>query len=1651
MKLLKANVSRITSIKPRVYRIIPLLLLCTAIFSEPAFPQLPNISYSTSSVTYTVGAPISNLTISNSGGAVFIPGQTSTFASGFYHPAGMAIDASNNIYLADQFNNQIKKITPLGVVSVFAGSGSAGSTDGTGTGASFYYPAGIAIEPGTGNFYVTDYGNNRIREITPSGVVTTFAGTGTAGGSDGSLTSATFNGPLGITFDASGNIYIADYSGSLIRKIASGYVSTLAGSGYQGTTDGTGSGASFDHPSGLRVDGSGNVYVTDRSSDLIRKITSSGTVTTIAGLAYSEYSADNQFGTAASFYRPSDLTFDQSGNMYIPDYSGNVIREVANNANHSVTTIAGNGSAGLNNGSGSSAMFNGPFGIIMDSNGNLYVSDIGNNLIRQVKTGGYTISPTLPTGLVFDAGTGTISGTPTQTIAATNYTVTGTNASGSGSTIVTIAIATPTVNPSYDQNFILTYTPRKPILDESLLGSSSINDVNADIQYIDGLGRATQNVQIKASPNQNDMVQPMAYDNMGRAAISYLPYATTSGNPGSYRPNALVAGGSYNNSDQYLFYQNNGSTIAVIPGNPFSQSSFELSPEGRVIEQGSPGGTWQVGSSHSGKMAFGANSANEIPLWTVNSSGASYSTYYSPGTLFTTTGTDENGNAKTEYTDFSGHLICKKIPYNGNNLITYYIYDDIGNLRYVIPPLPSTPSPVTLPSSFSEIDDVFKNFFYAYHYDGRNRAIEKKIPGKDWDFLVYNKLDQIILSQNPIQRSMGIWLFSKYDVKGRVVMTGDYASTDTRVNLQNNADLFGNSFWETFNNSTTNFGYTHVTYPDITTSSSNKVLTANYYDNYNFLTNSSINPSTAVFTAPAVTIDTLIQNPTGLSTGTISMVLGTSPAKYLLGMSNYNTYGMQVRTISQSYIQNNVTPNQYDAVLNNYSFNGLLVSSTRKHFLSSVSGIRITSVNKYDIRARPLSVAQTCAPVGLTGTSTTLAKYDYNELGQLITKHLHGTDANSITSTNPLTSTFLQHVDYRYNSRGWLTRINTPNSLADEHFPSQTDGFAEQIDYDQPNTAYSGTTAQFNGNISTLSWQTLVSPAITSLPQEVQGYVLNYDGLNRLTSSNFIANSGNNKLNETISYDELGNILTLTRNNNNSSLLNSLTYDYGTGSTRSNRLLNVSDIGSDNYTAGFGYDANGSVQSNSKLGTSISYNELGLPSQISFTGSNETITFYYNAGGGKLERVIKQGTTVVEDRSYVGGIEYAGNVIDFVHTPEGRARPTAGGYVFEYQLTDHLGNVRMMFGDLNNNGVFDQNTDIVQTTNYYAFGKQVAYLDANPLSQYKYNGKEFLADVNAYDYGARYYDATIGRWSGIDNAAETSRRWSPYNYCMNNPVRNIDPDGNLSYDWAANYSNTVGLTLDHIQTVALSAARQEAGWDQEDADYQQGKTDHPAARPIEHTGEDAYQTREQVRNFTGRGGDSGGLFYALNGGASGEGFNTNGFTNFMAHFTPFGGLIDFTNSARGGNVGGAVLGLASSAAFAFGAGESEQITGVAAEAAGWQGSGYYPGVDSWRNITLRDGAIVAGGLPGPSSFYTTISAVESVGYNKIALWDGLQVYNNPNYGFRNQVGIYKVMGYTPAAQGTALSNIANGAGGLPQYYIPTFKTNLYLLNTIDLK
>jgi len=484
------------------------------------FAQAPHISYA-GPQTYTAGIAISPLSPTNTGGAVpaTTAGSVSTVSvntpnNAFSAPWGVAVDASGNVYVSDYDFNVIFKVTPSGTITTLAGSGAHGSANGPGATASFNGPYGMVIDA-SGNLYVADPANSMVRKITPAGVVSTLT--------------SNFNGP-DVALDAAGNLYGVE-GNMVVRISAAGVVTTLAGSAAQGSANGTGAAASFYSPNGVTVDASGNVYVTDSGNNLVRKITQAGVVTTLAGSGAN--GATDSTGTAASFGLLAAITIDASGNLYVADATNNLIRKITPAG--VVTTYAGSGAADFLDGIGTQAAFNRPFSITTDPYGNVYVGDYLNEAIRKIIPLGYTISPGLPAGLSFDGTTGIISGTPSAPAAATNYTIVahnviGYNTPGHDTAIVNITVKSNVVSSNANlSNLIVSNGSLTPLFVSSTTSyTDTVTNISSlTITPITSDPKAGVNVNGAMIPDSSTVSIPLTVGQNTITVIVTAPDGTT--------------------------------------------------------------------------------------------------------------------------------------------------------------------------------------------------------------------------------------------------------------------------------------------------------------------------------------------------------------------------------------------------------------------------------------------------------------------------------------------------------------------------------------------------------------------------------------------------------------------------------------------------------------------------------------------------------------------------------------------------------------------------------------------------------------------------------------------------------------------------------------------------------------------------------------------------------------------------------------------------------------------------------------------------------------------------------------------------------------------------------------------------------------------
>ena len=633
-------------------------------------------------------------------------------------------------------------------------------------------------------------------------------------------------------------------------------------------------------------------------------------------------------------------------------------------------------------------------------------------------------------------------------------------------------------------------------------------------------------------------------------------------------------------------------------------------------------------------------------------------------------------NVSYTFTDEMGHVVLTRQMKGSETHDTYYVYDDKGNLCFVLQPMYQ---------SSANLDQ----YAFQYKYDGRNRCIWKKLPGAGYMEMVYDNADRLVFSQDGNQRALtsGNWTYYKYDGLNRLTEQGTCTNK-------------------------------------VTTSGTN-VLVQHFYDSYAFRSQAGFNNSNFP--------DDASGNGKGALTASVATVLGSSNKIYTAYY--YDIKGRVVKTVQSNPLGG------YDVAATVYTFTNKPATVTHTHTASGKTTRTEVYTYSYDHADRLLKVEHT-----LGGTKITLADYAYDNLGRLQSKSLHGSATNKLT--------------YAYNVRGWLTGISGSK-------------FTQNLYYNNGNG-----TAKYNGSISSMTWK-------AGNESTIRGYKFTYDGFSRLMNATYGETAGintnTNRFSENVTaYDKNGNIKTLQRYGQTAAssygLIDNLTFTLG-----GNQLSRVDDAAAASaYNGGFEfkdgvkqaneytYDSNGNLTKDLNKGISnISYNCLNLPSAVTFSDGS-TIAYTYGADGTKLKTVHKIGSTTTTT-DYCGNVVYENGVRKLLLTDEGYVTLSDGKY--HYYL--HQGNNRV---------VINQSGTVEETNHYYPFGG--VFASTGNVQPYKYNGKELDAKkgLNWYDYGARHYDAALGRFTTNDRFAEKYHSMSPYQYGANNPVKHIDVKGDSIID-----------------------------------------------------------------------------------------------------------------------------------------------------------------------------------------------------------------------------------------------------------------------------
>ena len=805
-------------------------------------------------------------------------------------------------------------------------------------------------------------------------------------------------------------------------------------------------------------------------------------------------------------------------------------------------------------------------------------------------------------------------------------------------------------------------------------GSSYLDD----IAYYDGLGRPFQTVQ-KAVKNGSLVNKNLAtlqeYDATGREGNSWLPIPISSSvylAPAAFKSSAP---GKYSNDSR-----------------PYSQPFYEASPLNRILQQYGPGTAW-YNAGRPVKTEYLTNTAT-LPLncrcYTVNDSytlsGGSSS--YAAGQLLVVKTMDEDMNVSYSFTDKLGHLVLTRQMQGSEPHDTYYVYDEKGNLCFVLQPMYQNSANLDL-------------YAFQYKYDGRNRCVYKKLPGAKHITYTYNDDDQLIYSQDGRQRSQKKLTYYKYDYLRRMTCWGE--CTDDRPSISDRVEFKS----------------------EIPTSIP-VIYVRNYYDDYSFVGGSD-------FPAFSFIKDTAGHGK-GLLTGSCITILGTDMKIYVAHY--YDIKGRETKTVQSNLLGG------YDVTVTTYTFTDKPATVTHTHTANGKSTWTEAYTYTYDHANRISKVQHTFG-----GTTITLYDALYDDFGRLMTKSLHGSTTSKLT--------------YTYNLRGWLTEITGAR-------------FTQNMYY---NTGVG--TAKYNGSISSMTWK-------AGNESTVRGYKFTYDGLDRLQNAIYgesaSINANTNRFSEKVTaYDKNGNILALQRYGQTIASAYGL-IDNLKITLNGNQLKSVNDAiatmaynnsfefkNGANATTEYMYDANGNLTKDlNKNITDIQYNFLNLPDIVTFSDGS-TISYLYSADGVKLRTIHKIGSTTTTTY-YCNNVVYENGVQKLLLTEEGYLSLNDNKY--HYYLKDHQGNNRV---------VINQNGNVEETNHYYPFGG--VFASSQNVQPYKYNGKELdtKKGLNLYDYGARQYDAAIGRFTTMDPMTEKYYEWSPYTYCKNNPINRIDPDGNDDY------------------------------------------------------------------------------------------------------------------------------------------------------------------------------------------------------------------------------------------------------------------------------
>jgi RHS repeat-associated core domain len=918
-------------------------------------------------------------------------------------------------------------------------------------------------------------------------------------------------------------------------------------------------------------------------------------------------------------------------------------------------------------------------------------------------------------------------------------------------------------------NYILERTPLTPTKSIEELNGKAPTQQGISVSYLDFFNRPKQQIVIGgaksdiANGSYPYLVVCHEYDSLGREMKQYLPYPSS---VGTYDASAL------DNLNKYYKLKFGSAAIPYAERREtdlYGNNSAETSLLGYSLVDG-----------HNTKVTLDLNSANEVPFKKVKDDGTIFvDGYYPEGSLIRKEIKDANGKQSVVFTTEDERTIRVIDDVNGSKPITDYVYDDLDRLVWVLPPnvvseydnvlsssiaqnlsgsttlnsasntayvLKSSASMTLQPGfvgspGFSvtfKVDPIDKllDKAYYYRYDLLGRLVCKKLPNIDSIYMVYDKYNRLVATQDGNLRQIKKWRYVRYDELNRVLETGLMANgIVSQILMQDKVDAAYNSGSYSIVESQNGDRYTMNSFPHSSDGTIDP-LSYNFYGTYN------------VTNCPAFVEAEKYENKVDAVAGlpTVVRYVNLTDKTWNIKACYYNADLRSIQTVGKrTIIKGNsnvelqeVASVQYD------SFTG---KKLQERLTQTVAGSSNTITNRYEYYENDL--LKNVFEKLNSGVEEQVAHYTYDEFGRVEQKH-YGYEA--------------QKNCYGYDIRGALTEINYSGDKGQDISAF----FSMKIGYDKPQDvglngggsldAY-GVSGQYNGNVSAIAWRSRQQDG-TELKR---GYAFKYDSMNRLSQSYFADGAslpiGGAYAEKDITYDLMGNIKTLTRTTSNSAA-STTSYSYD-----GNKLTSVT--GSSTYR----YDSNGNAIFDGKSGFTIDYNELNLPKKVS-KGTNST-SYSYNANGELQSVIDPDGST----RYYMGNMVYDGSFkLMYVLGGEGLILPNNR---YQYNLTDNLGSTRVVFSKAAGEG---QVAVVEQSTDYYPYGKSFDNMNVakNP---YLYNGKELQAQVMAgthfdwYSYGVRFYDPELGLWHSVDPKMEKRFGESGFGFCGGNPTSRVDPDG----------------------------------------------------------------------------------------------------------------------------------------------------------------------------------------------------------------------------------------------------------------------------------